>query len=62
MEKVVYSVTEVAELLGISKSYVYKLIRNKTIPFLKLGKRKIIPKTVFEEWLKENVVKVKKSL
>ena len=32
MEKLVYSIQEVADLLGLSRSYVYELVRNGTIP------------------------------
>lgn len=54
MEKKVYSVQEVAELLGISKSYAYDLVKEKKIPVLDLGKRKVIPKIPFDEWMKNN--------
>ncbi|MEY8368968.1 helix-turn-helix domain-containing protein [Anaerovoracaceae bacterium 42-11] len=55
MEKLTYSITEVAELLGISKSYAYELVRNGTIPALQLGKKRIIPKERFHVWLNEAV-------
>lgn len=51
MEKRVYTIEEVAELLCISKSYVYKLVRNNKIPNLTLGKRKLIPIDKFNKWL-----------
>lgn len=54
MEKLVYSVQEVAELLGISKSYTYQLVKEKKLPILDLGKRKVIPKVYLEEWIQEN--------
>lgn len=38
MEKLVYSIQEAADLLGLSKSYTYELVRNGTIPALVLGK------------------------
>lgn len=56
MEKLVYSVSEAAQLLGISKSYAYELVKEKKIPVLDLGKRKIIPKLPFEEWIQKNTV------
>lgn len=56
MEKQVYSVPEVAQLLGISKSYAYELVKEKKIPVLDLGKRKIIPKLPFEEWIQKNTI------
>lgn len=54
MEKIVYSVPEVAELLSVSKSYMYELVKQKRIPVLDLGKRKVIPKAILEEWIQEN--------
>ena len=44
MEKLVYSIQEVADLLGISRSYAYELVRRGTIPSLELGKKRVIPK------------------
>ncbi len=54
MEKLVYSIQEVADLLGISRSYTYELVRNGTIPNLQLGKKRVIPKGKFIEWLNGN--------
>lgn len=55
MEKLVYSIQEAAELLSISKSYAYELVRNGTIPALKLGKRYVIPKEKFNMWVNGNL-------
>ena len=30
--------SEVAQILNISKSYAYKLIQNRTLPFIRIGK------------------------
>lgn len=51
MEKLVYSIQEVAALLGISRSYAYELVRNGTIPALELGKKRVIPKERFVAWV-----------
>ena len=51
MEKLVYSIQEVAELLGISRSYAYEVVRNGTIPALVLGKKRVIPKEQFKRWI-----------
>lgn len=51
MEKMVYTIQEVAELLGISRSYAYELVRNGTIPALVLGKKRVISKEKFNQWL-----------
>lgn len=49
MDKLVYSVQEAADLLGLSKSYTYELVRNGTIPALMLGKKRVIPKEKFHD-------------
>lgn len=56
MEKMVYTVKEVAKLLGISRSYAYELVKEKKLPVLDLGRRKVIPKNRFDEWIRENSV------
>lgn len=53
MKAIVYSVTEVAELLGISRSYAYKLVKEGKIPVLDLGNRKVVPKAYLDKWIKE---------
>lgn len=54
METIVYSIAEAAEILGISRSYAYKLVSMGQLPVLDLGTRKIIPKAYLNEWLREN--------
>ena len=53
MDKLVYSIQEVADLLGISRSYAYELVRNG-IPALQLGKKRVIPKEKFIMWINGN--------
>lgn len=53
MEKLVYSVSEVAYLLGISRSYAYELVRKGTIPAIVLGKKRIVPKEKLEKWIND---------
>ena len=50
-EKLVYSVEEVATLLGLSKNPVYDAIREKTIPSIKIGRRILIPRAALEKML-----------
>ncbi len=38
-EKTVYTVQEVAEQLKVSKQFVYKMLRNGTLPGVQLGGR-----------------------
>lgn len=56
MEKIVYSIPEAAALLGISKSYAYQLVKEKKLPVLDLGARKIIPKVLLDTWIQESAI------
>lgn len=51
MEKKTYQITEVAEMLGISRGFVYQMIREEKIPVVRFGRRIIIPKVKFDTWL-----------
>ena len=51
--KLVYSVVEVGELLGIGRSKAYELVRSGTIPSLRLGRRIVIPKLALSRFLAE---------
>lgn len=49
--KVVYTPLELKELLGIGKNETYKLIKSGAFPTVKIGKRIVVPKEPFLEWL-----------
>lgn len=51
MEQMTYSIDEAARIIGVSKSFMYKLARNNEVPVLKLGKRLVIPKSRFIEFI-----------
>lgn len=51
MKKMVYSMQEAADALGISKSYMYELVRKGEVPVLAIGKRRVIPKEKFNRWV-----------
>lgn len=54
MQKKTYNVWEVAELMGVSKSLVYSLIKKNKLPYIKLGeKRIVIPKEALEKVMSE---------
>lgn len=61
MDKLVYNIPEVAELLGISKSLAYQMVKEKKLPVLELGKRKLIPKASLELWLQHNMDEFEKK-
>ena len=50
-EKLVYSVYDLVDLLGISISSVYKGINDNSIPHLRVGARILISKKMLAEWL-----------
>lgn len=51
----VLSFDQGCEYLGYKKSYVYKLIRNKTLPFSKPNNRKIFfDREKLEAWMLRN--------
>lgn len=52
--RLVYTVEEVAELLGLSVSHAYKLAKARRFPVLQLGNRIVVPKGRFELWLNES--------
>lgn len=54
LNRKVYTVVEVAEMLGISRSYAYELIRQGIIPSLQLGRRWVVPKQKFDIWLERS--------
>lgn len=51
IERAVYSVKEVAELLDISTGTAYAWVRSGQLPARKLGAKWVIPKRAFNEWL-----------
>lgn len=49
--RAVYTPMEIKEILGIGKNETYRLILSGEFKVLKLGKRILIPKKPFHEWL-----------
>lgn len=52
------SVTQVARVLGISRTSAYECVRTGELPALKLGGRIVIPTQVVEELLEQSAVRV----
>lgn len=59
MERLTYNITEAANVLGISKSYMYILVKQGKFPVIELGTRKLIPKEALEQWIQENTQEIK---
>ena len=49
--RLVVSVTEAAELLGISRGLAYELARSGQLPSLRLGRRLVVPRVALLAWL-----------
>ena len=52
---VTLSVKEVAAVLGISRAGAYELVHSASFPKVKIGKRILVPKDKFIEWLDAQV-------
>ncbi len=50
-ERLVYTVTEAASLLGISRAHGYDLVASGDLAHLRLGRRIVVPKRVIEALL-----------
>jgi excisionase family DNA binding protein len=47
----IYTVVQVARMLSINVGTVYQLLRDGAIPGKRLGRRWVIPRKRFHEWL-----------
>ena len=48
-ERLVYTVTEAAERLGISRAFAYELVARGDLPVIRLGRRRLVPKVALAE-------------
>ena len=48
----VLNAKDVAKVLGLSRAGTYELMRQKDFPAKRIGKRIIVPRDEFLEWLK----------
>lgn len=51
-DRAVYNVREIAKLLNINVPRAYELTKQKDFPAIRIGKRILIPKAAFEDWLR----------
>ena len=54
-EVLVYNVSQVAQLLGLSKTATWEAIWRGEIPHLKIGRRVLVPRTALEHLLSQAV-------
>ncbi|WP_433592546.1 helix-turn-helix domain-containing protein [Nocardia sp. CA-145437] len=50
-EPAAYTVDEVAELLGVSRGNAYQAVHDGVIPAKRVGRRWVISRKAFHEWL-----------
>ena len=50
-QKMAYSITEMAEALGIGRNKAHELTKEPNFPIIALGRRKVIPVKALGEWL-----------
>lgn len=48
------SVADISNVLGIGITYAYQIVKSEDFPKLTIGKRIIIPKEAFINWLQEH--------
>lgn len=49
--KKVYTIEEVAKMLGVSKGTAYECVKTGELPHIKLGRRIVVPIASFEKFL-----------
>jgi excisionase family DNA binding protein len=52
----VMDIIELSKYLGIGKSKIYNLIRQKKIPASRIGRQYRFAKSVIDQWLKERLI------
>ncbi len=61
MAELVYSVTEAAQALGVSRATMYHLIRREGFPTLLVGGRRLISRELLAEWVRTQAGAQKKT-
>ena len=60
-EPLVLTVTEAAEILGISRSFAYELCRTGELPALRLGRRVVVPRRALVDFVESSGADVARS-
>ncbi len=50
-KKIVYTVNDIQNILGIGKNQAYDLVRSDVFPVRKIHSKYVIPIKTFEDWL-----------
>lgn len=56
-EIVIYNTKDIQRILKIGKNNVYELFKLTNFPVVRIGKKYLIPKNEFEEWISNNIYK-----
>ena len=59
--KDIMSTKELSQYIGLSKSKIYQLIRQKKIPASKIGRQYKFSKEMIDAWLKEKIITLPKE-
>ena len=54
--KLCYTVPEAAQMLGLSRNFVYDLVKQGQLPVVKFGKRLLIPRVALEKILEKGIL------
>jgi len=46
--------TQISQILGLSRAGAYNLLGSKNFPTLRVGKRKLVLRDKFIEWMEDN--------
>ena len=52
MDKLAYSLTETAQVLGVSRPTVYALIKRPGFPVFQIGSRKLVSVEGLRDWIR----------
>ena len=52
MDKLAYSLTETAQVLGVSRPTVYELIKQPGFPVFQIGSRKLVSVEGLRDWIR----------
>lgn len=56
-QKLTLSVPEAAEIIGVSPSKMYEVVKIQGFPLLRLGKRLLVSRKGLERWVEEQAEK-----
>lgn len=54
LTKKTYTISEAAQVIGISRSLAFRLAKEGKLPSIKLATKRLIPIAVLERWLEES--------